>query len=738
MKRSVNTLRNPDFQKGKASPRGWVWESTAPGAYWRRYPSSPGISITSDAVEGTSRLSQTVVCKPGEWYRVEATVTADLVAGDESGGLFLGLQPLKDGLPEGISLATPGVHGASEPIALRAYYQAPVDVRRLKFSVGLVNAKGTAAIHQARFIRIIEPEEEAHLLAIPPPRSSLRSPREVKHVCICAGNAATRRISTLLAKCLGDRNASMLSPAEFRPDKLEADALLLPDEKPPAGLRSLATLMKLAADRIVIISLPAFARLTRGKLVVRRIEQEDDPIHARVVHASYATHGFALRDTFPYAWGGRRAGSFVQQQFRKTVELSRFCRKHGLAPMLHSMCDRDVTSDRPICLHKMTSHGGLFVLDIEPAEEAGSTLGEPNLAMHLLLSILGHAHVGLGQYAVPHRDEGEFRGLIRETAERFPHFVVHDADVPVDEVTEQLVTIGRDDQSFGLPLKPKPLILVRSGLSAGDVESVYGAFLWFKQLVRTQPYPCPYANELISQFRLAWVPCMATWESHRGWQRSCAPPLRPMTLELEDAEIAAMIDIVARPINRVRIVLDGDAAAYSHYSTWLPRLSRTFPPGRYFSKNVAAGDGFMHRDGFAWRHGEQDVEVVVDSAAFADDIHREAIEAGGRIIRTEVPGWDADFSAQSIQRTDLTATLLEQVIGLQYGLIAVNRGTAAAQLDGYPPVAAGAALIVDRSQLLPQAENPSPLEGRGRVRGESTGFYHGSSRVGRVPRPDSA
>ena len=44
---------------------------------------------------------------------------------------------------------------------------------------------------------------------------------------------------------------------------------------------------------------------------------------------------------------------------------------------------------RPVCLHKETKSGGLFVLDIEPAEAAPSTFGEPVLAMHLLLSMLG-------------------------------------------------------------------------------------------------------------------------------------------------------------------------------------------------------------------------------------------------------------------------------------------------------------------------------------------------------------
>ena len=86
--------------------------------------------------------------------------------------------------------------------------------------------------------------------------------------------------------------------------------------------------------------------------------------------------------------------------------------------------------------------------------------------------------------------------------------------------------------------------------------------------------------------------------------------------------------------------------------------------------------------------------VVVDAAAFENEFHQETLGRGGQVSRLEVPNSAADFSAQSIHHTDLTATLLEQVIGLQYGLIAVNRHRTAVRFDSFPPVAAGQALIV--------------------------------------------
>ena len=66
------------------------------------------------------------------------------------------------------------------------------------------------------------------------------------------------------------------------------------------------------------------------------------------------------------------------------------------------------------------------------------------------------------------------------------------------------------------------------------------------------------------------------------------------------------------------------------------------------------------------------------------------------------PGGCAYFTAHSIRRLDVGATLLERVIGLQLGLIAVNRRKASIRFNGFKPVAAGKALIVDRDDPMLQ------------------------------------
>jgi hypothetical protein len=664
------------------------------------------MTIDSDREEWTGMWSQVVVCKPGEHYRIEATLTADLtVARDmdsgDAAGAVLSVLPIVDDLasqlagPAGERMVTPGVHRSSRPLAIRTYYHVPKGVRRLRIFVGLVDARGSASIHQVRFIEILEPEETSHPLAIPAPPHTLPAPRVVKSVCVCSSTADERPITHLLAGYFGERHVRTAAPKELRRRSTGTDALLLPDAQPPPAIRSLSALMELAEHQIVVVALPAFAKLSNAALSLRRVKQDDDPICAQVAYANFATRGFALHDVFAYAWPGDRPGSFVQNHFRRTAELEKFCDRRGFVTLLRSMCDQDVTSERPVCLYKETSGGGLFVLDIEPAEAEASTFGERALAMYLLLSFLGQPRHGLGEYVVPVAKGWEFHDLMRGMDDRFGPFVVHDSGLPIEEVSEQYVTVGWEYETFGLPLTPQPCIVIRSGLNGGDVESVYGVFAWFKQFVRPEPHHCPYREQLASQFRLAWAPRMAPWGMRSGWRRNGLPAGKTTAPVPQDVRVALLIDVASSPVSAVRVMVPGRDGAYRKFATWLPQLAAAFGPGRYFTPDVEDGGTFRDYDRIAWRHVKHDVELSVNLEAFQSDLHCDVIAGGGQVVRIEVPGNDADFTAHSIQRTDLTATLLEHVIGLQYGLIAVNRTRAVVHLDGFSPVAPGEALIVD-------------------------------------------
>lgn len=753
MSQNVNRIHNADFSRGRGTPARWTWNAGTGPARWERGlqgltldpadaadAGSSGITIVTEGRDATAHWSQIVVCKPKQFYRIEATVTCDLSAAHEAltegeAGFVLSAQPMIDERPVGEAWVTPGVVRASKPLAVRTYCQVSEGVRRLRVAIGVVHAEGRVCIHHVRFIEILEPDAESHVMAIPPPPHTLPAPRVVRTVCVCSATASKRPLTHRLAAYFGaapePRASARALPGELQKAALKSDALILPDAQLPSSIRSIAGLIKLAGDRIVVVSLPALSRLAGDALSLRRIEQADDPIHAQVVHANYATRGFALHDTFPYAWAGRTSGSFVQNQFRKTGAMKAFCRKHGFVTLLVSMCDQDATSERPICLHKETPGGGLFVLDIEPAEAESSTFSETTLAMYLLLGILGQPQSGLGQYVSPVRTQPELTCLMRDMADRFEPFVVHDSGLPAEEVAEQIVTVGAEDRSFGLAIQPKPVILIRSGLTPGDAESVYGALLWFKQFVRMVPHTCPYAKMLASRFRLVWVPAVAPWCARDGWRRSpCGtgfPTGRPvgrarrgrsaapddLTLEIltngghsPPNHYAALIDIVSRPIHRTRVVLPSEDGAYGRYAEWLPQLEAAFPAGRHLTFGVPDREGFGDGDSRAWRRAESRVEVVVDhkaagrSGAFGDGVHREVMAAGGALVRIEIPGNDADFAAQSIQRTDVAATLLEHVIGLQFGLIGVNRQSGRVKLAAFPPIGPGEALMIDRNDPM--------------------------------------
>ncbi len=722
MPKRVNKISNANFLRGRGTPTGWRWDASVAGVRWERgtIESKSGVTITTSRRTLQAGWSQILTCKPGEFYRVDADVRCDLEAADERAGFVLSVQPLVGTRPAGELQETPGVHVSSRTCTVRAFYQAPEGSRRVRLSVGVVNAKGWATIEAVRFLHTLEPEEDSHLLAIPPPPQAVPAPRTARSVCIWSKTAESRPLTAILRASLGETNvapcdvdggtaalvgSSRTTRRGGKPalGSLTCDAVLLPDETPPTGIRTVKDLVDLAERQLVIVSLPAFAKLCGKKLSLRRVEQPDDPICAKVVFAHHATRGFALADVFPHAWSGKSPGSFVQNHFRKSPTLDRFLKKHGFTTLLASMACQDVTTGRAVCLHKETTGGGLYVVDLDPVEAESSTRSEANVAVYFLLSMLGHTQNGLGQFVMPVRGEPRLREMIREAQTRFREFVVHDGDGPVDKIDHQLVTIGREDESYGLPLAPKPLILVRSGLHGGDAESVCGALLWFKQLLRMTPHACPYADAIAARFRFAWVLCAARWERRDGWRRSGSPPAVPMSLDFDGGELTCVIDVVSVPRNEVRVVMAGPGGIDERLSTWLPTLQTAFPPGRYFSWSPAAGETFSNRDLFGWRRLELIPTIVRDDSLLSEDFHRQARRAGAQTIRLEVPGCDTDFVAQSIQRTDLVATLLEHLIGLQYGLAASNRTTSSVRVDGFAPIASGDALVVDRSHATLRA-----------------------------------
>lgn len=643
---------------------------------------------------GGASLEQTVRCKPGEFYRVEAVVRVYELGVSEGGGAFIGIQPGRGRRSAEDSRRTPLQGATVDLVTIRAYFQAPPGVREAVVSVGLAETEGGVEIRRVRFIPILEAEQESHPLAVPPPIHAVPPPVEVERICVCSDRAGDRALTTLLRLNLGESAVVECELGKLKPRAIRADAILLPDPTPPPAIRSPRSLESLASDRIVVISLSAFHKLVGPKLRFRRIEQPDDPMHAKVVFSNFATLGLALVDVFPFAEAGEKDGWFAQNQFRKTPELTSFCKRNGYITMLTSMCHTDAATGHPICLLKTTRGGAVVVLDLDPLEAAPSTFAESVPAWHLLLSILGRGAPGLGQFTVPVRTLTALRELIREMEARYGGFVVHDEDVPADKIQTQLVTVGGEDQSFGLPPRPRPVILVRSGLLGGDIESTYAALQWLKNLVRPPPHACPYGNALTSSFRLAWVPCSASWEVRDGWQRSAAPPEIPTDLELDDAPIAALVDMVSVPNNGHRVLFARKSELFSRTESWLDALQSTFGPTASLGHTVPTAAPFADACARTWRCEKSNAQVLLDPSAFTEDIYAQVLDAGGEVIRIEIPGDDRDFVTHSIARTGRAATLLEQIVGLCYGLIAVNRTNLPRVLDGFPPVGPGQAIVI--------------------------------------------
>ncbi len=661
------------------------------------------MAIFAEDQPATACWARSVAVKPGKTYRAEATVSFRPSSLAEGGGVCLSVRPLAEDSAGSAGETTPPVARSSSPVAIRAYYSVPEGVRRVEFSVGIVNARGRAIIHHVRLIEILDVEEYSNPMSTPPPSNACPPPIVVKKLAVVSQSAADRPITAILRRCYGERAVQAVLPPALSAKKIDADALLLPDSAPPPSIRSMAALEQLAENRVVIISLPAFAQLSKNALSLRRVAQSEDPIHARVMYGDFSTRGFALQDTFPFAWSGDEPCGFRQNHFRKTPALKAFCKKHNLITVLESVCDQDVTSDRPVCLSAVTAGGALFVMDIEPMEATPSTYSEPVPAVHLLLSMLGREQHGLGQYTVPCIDALKLRENIREMSGRLPAMELHEQDVPADQVTHQLVTVGGEDRGFGLPLAPRPVILLRSGLANGDIESVHAALQWFKQLVRAEPHGCPYLGALISKFRLAWSPLSAGWQRQTGFQRAHEVQTFDLPLDPTATDLGVVIDVVTSRDGQARVIVPTLDGRYEQYARWLGPLSKAFPAGKYFTFAPEDETAPADRDRWAWRNVKPTIDVVADPARFEGLVHRKIMAGGADVVYVEVPGGDADFTTHSIRRLDIGATLLEQVIGLQLGLVAVNRRRASVRFNGFKSVGAGKALIVDRNDPMLQS-----------------------------------
>ncbi|MCG3132196.1 MAG: hypothetical protein FLDDKLPJ_03029 [Phycisphaerae bacterium] len=717
-RRSVNRLRNGVLTWTRSGLDRWR-AVAAPGA--PRVAPLPeggrGARIELKSSRSNCGIEQTTALRGGKHLRIEAEVRCELEGNASDSGAGVAAQALDARGRVIREWRTEPILVARRPVRVRAYLQTPQGTVALRVHVGAVRSRGVLDVLGAAVIPILEPEWRSHVLAIPP--AGPPSASTIRRVALCVRDPRRRLAGLLLAALDGDRGRPRLDllPAETAVADLERyDAVLLPEDRPPRGLNSIGALLKLAENRVVVASLPATASASRGAMRVRTIEQPDDPMHAYVTSDGPATRGFALHDGFPFAWEGSTPGSFVQRQATRTAVFKAFCDRWELAPLLKSLCNTDAESDRVAGLVRSAGGGGFYALDLLPLEVHPSTLSEPAPLMTLVLNLLGCGAGGLGQFCVPLATEAEFRSLIRETAVRFRGCRVHDADVPAVELRDQIVSFTGAERSVRASSSASPdradpdrgWIVVRTGRTTGDLESVYAAWMYFKQLVRMTPHVCPYADALLSSARLAWQPLGAAWESAGGFRRNGGAP-RPEArsglrefLATRGGRLIALIDVVSAPHERVRVVGAGPQRAQAAVADWMPRLWHSFGPPPVFALAPPEGADRADRDAFAWRWHVPPIETACGDVVLDDPVAADARRAGAAVWRLEIPGGDADFVARSIERTAIGATLLEHLIGLHAGLIAVNRRPHPVEFPPFAPVGPGEALVVPAGRLFPR------------------------------------
>lgn len=691
----LNLIKNPRFEEGKAAPRRWRWNAPGEGAGWRRRPNANGhaaaeMEIHTDAPQDSRRQpvravwTQRVSCASDQHYRVEARVVVEATNGeradpDGGGGLVLSVQPFIGDEPAGEVVETPPVRRADT--TLRAFYKTPEGARSLDVRIGLRNAAGRAVIREVLVLPILEPDLRSHPIAAPPPPYAYPAPRRVQTIGVCGEHDGDRPLVRILRARFGEKNVRTVRPDRLQPrggrarPGSEADAVILPDRSLPPQLRSLSGLSELAQSRLVVISPQAFADLSRGQVEVRTIRQKDDPICATVYESNFITRGFALRDVFPFASRGMDGADprvSVQPQFRETRAFKAFCAKHDFLTVLRSETDADATSEKPICLYKPTPGGGILVMDVTPIESDPTTLDEPNLALFVLLNALGADQTSLGQYIAPPSSHREFWQELFEFGERYPEFVVRGGQHPYQRDKRLVVQLGPDPETFGLPVVPRPTILIRTGLTGDDLDGLYGTLLWLKQLVRAVPNSCPYLEALASRYRLVWIPLCAEWPEGTGW-RPTNGSMRAFESDFDLASVALAVEVTNGSRRELRVTVPPGSRGHKRCAQALPALWRELFAGRYFHRAPAEGTPLDDHHGATWRQDTAGPQVVAEAGMFSSPFHRAAAAAGAQLIRLETPNSPADFMCNSVWRTDRVATLLETVIGLHCGVLVQNR-----------------------------------------------------------------
>ncbi len=696
-----NRIRNADFKIVGDQLRSWSWTSRGPDIRWEPDSTSTGVkqgvTMVCTNASSSGRFCQRLRCRGDQWYRIEAAVSCRTIGPAETSGMGLWVRPETAGDDERRTWLA-GTLSTTGPLTLRAYFKTPPNTPWLNIEIGIAEAVGEASIHGAYVAANIQPDRVSHPMALPPPAYSYAVPRTARQIFLCDETGERRPLTHILEDRFGRRNVRHVRAGDVHTDRVASDAIIVAGDQLPGGMRSLRAVEKLAENRIIILSLGAFAKLFRDPPKIRTIAQDDDPLCARVQYADGITCGFALHDVFPLSVDGATPGAMRQRQFRNGKAIRRLTKEMSFQVILDSMTDSDATSGHPLCLHRPTDRGGIIVFDVAPAECRSSSRDESNVAAYLLWNMLGADQVSMGRYIVPEDDEREYLSMMGEFCTRYGVLRCSGR-----ERHDTIITLGAGENVVPLLEAPRPTLLVRSGLTGHDFAGIYGVQEFLKQLVRPTPHENPYAKELVRRFRLAWVPLSAPWQPFGKFETDNGTTPQ-ITGDFEDGSIHAIVEVTDGNRRELRVAYAFDDGQFERQAAMLRMLTTAFLDRRYFYRSSPDGHAMGDRSRSEWAWQALRPIITIDAEAFSTPFHRSALTAGAQLIRIEVPGEIGNFECNSIWRTDLAATMLEFVIGLQYGLIAMNRTRRRVVCDGFPPLEPGQSLVI-RSEDLPIAAN---------------------------------
>jgi len=256
--------------------------------------------------------------------------------------------------------------------------------------------------------------------------------------------------------------------------------------------------------------------------------------------------------------------------------------------------------------------------------------------------------------------------------QRFEPFLVDDLAAPYRADMKPHVQLGRKTQTLGLPLVERPLILIQTGLSGEDTDGLYGALNWIKSLALPDPHASPYVKPLTSRYRFAWRTIHAAWPRGIGWLGR-APVSPPSHEILERNNVAMVVDVTNTNRNEIRVTLPTRSVLRERLESALPGLWQSLIERRYFTWSPPEGVPLADQRRYAWRWDELVPHIIADDRAFDEERVSAALQAGTELVRIETPSSPATVMCNSIWQTDRVATLLELIIGLRCGLIAMNR-----------------------------------------------------------------